>query len=104
MRISEAIASSKPLEVKFEGGGVLHIEYRPPAFTIAEMEEAGKDKDNPKRLISLLQGLITAWDLETNAGEPIDLADAEAIRVNVTGNIIMEIVRAVREDNAPGEA
>jgi hypothetical protein len=103
MRISEALAEDKPLDVKF-GTAVLHIRYRPPSYTLAQIEEAQADKGNPERLLSMLQSLITEWDLDDNAGERVPIDDAEAIRQNVPLSIYNKIVTAIKDDNAPGEA
>jgi hypothetical protein len=115
MRIDEALAESKPLAVKF-GAAVLNIQYRPPSFTIEEMVAADADKENPERLIEMLQSLIQGWDLtrlekvpydpETTAGPferevPVDITNPEDVRKYVPNNIIMGIVRAVRADNDP---
>jgi hypothetical protein len=101
MRISEAISEQKPLAVKF-GASVLNIVYAPPSYTVAEMEEAQADK-TPARLIAMLQQIVTSWDLTDNDEVPIDLRDAEALRTKVGINIIGAIIKAVREDNQPGE-
>jgi D-alanyl-D-alanine dipeptidase len=113
MRIDEALAESKPLAVKF-GAVVLNIEYRPPSYTIEQMMEAQGDKENPERLIEMLQDLIVGWDLtriekvpydpETTAGPherevPVDVTNADDVRKYVKMNIIMGIIKAIREDN-----
>lgn len=127
MRIDEAIADSKELDVQFPKA-VLHIVYRPANYTIAEMEAAEADKANPKRLVKMVQDLVEAWDLTrvekapaihengdpvivdgepvmVEKGEvPVDLSNAEEIRLNVTNTIISGIVKAIREDQSPGEA
>lgn len=112
MRIDEALAESKPLAVKF-GAAVLNIEYRPPSFTIEEMVAADADKENPERLISMLQSLIIGWDLtrletvDQENGEsfqrevPVDITNPDDVRKYVPNNIIMGIVKAVRMDNDP---
>jgi len=127
MRIEEAVAEAKDLDVKF-GQAVLHIRYRPANYTIAEMEAAESDKTSPARLVKLIQDMVVAWDLtraETvpalhengepvivdgeplmvDGGEvPIDVGDAEQVRTYVTSTIISGIVKAIREDQQAGEA
>lgn len=116
MRIDEAQAESKPLAVQF-GSATLNIEYRPPAYTIEEMVAADADKENPERLVRMLQDLVVGWDLtriekvEAGSGEggltkvlidrevPVDITNAEDVRKYVKNNIIMGIIRAVRKDN-----
>ena len=118
MRIDEALAESKPLAVKF-GTAVLNIQYRPPSFTIAEMVEAEADKDNPERLVEMIQSLIQGWDLtrlETvtaGSGEggetpvqiqrevPVDITNPDDVRKYVPSPIIYGIIKAVRADNDP---
>lgn len=104
MRISEAIGDKKDLDVKF-GTAVLHIQYTPTNYTIAEMEDAVAHREDPRRLIGLIQTLVKAWDLEDDDGVPIDLADGEAIRTKVGSIVLTGIVKAVKEDSVPsGEA
>jgi len=113
VRIDEAIAETKPLKVFF-GDAVLNIEYRPPAYTIAQMTEAAADKGNPERLISMIQDLVVGWDLTRTekllddngeqVGEqeiPVDINNDEDVRLYVPTTIIMGIVKAVRSDNDP---
>jgi hypothetical protein len=119
MRIDEAISDNKELDVQFPKA-VLRILYRPANYTIAEMEAAENDK-SPSRLVQMVQDLVIAWDL-TRVEEirvpvegsdevalverevPIDLKDPEQIRLYVTNTIISGIVKAIREDQSPGEA
>jgi len=113
VRIDEAIAETKPLKVFF-GDAVLNIEYRPPAYTIAQMTEAAADKGNPERLISMIQDLVVGWDLTRTVNEPlepngdpvqreipVDINNDEDVRLYVPTTIIMGIVKAVRSDNDP---
>lgn len=111
MRIDEALAESKPLAVKF-GNAVLNIEYRAASYTVEQMQAAKADKDNPERMIDMLQDLIVGWDLtrlanggtDENGNEnlvevPVDVTNRDDVRKYVKSNIIMGIVRAIREDN-----
>jgi hypothetical protein len=115
LRIDEALAEEKPLEVKF-GSGLLNVVYRPPSFTIEEMVAADADKGNPERLVRMLQDLIVGWDLtrleqvpydpETTAAPferevPVDITNPDDVRKYVPNNIIMGIIKAVRADNDP---
>lgn len=112
MRIDEALAESKPLDVKF-GASVLHIEYRPPSYTIEQMVAAENDKANPERLVTMLQDLIVGWDLTRYVSVkkldgsideqevPIDITNADDVRRFVPSPIIMGIVRAINKDNDP---
>jgi hypothetical protein len=112
LRIDEALAESKPLAVRF-GQGELKIEYRPPSYTIDEMVAADADKENPERLVKMLQDLIVGWDLtriEKTPDDravggfiereiPVDITSAEDVRKYVPNNIIMGIIKAIRADN-----
>lgn len=113
MRIDEAIAETKSIQVHF-GSAVLNVEYRPPAYTIAEMTEAEADKDNPERLVQMIQRIVIGWDLtrsvkrvlEPNGDPvevevPVDITNPEDVRLYVPTTIIMGIVRAIRADNDP---
>jgi hypothetical protein len=103
VRISEALAERKPLSVKFTGGAVLSIEYYPPAWTVAELEENQADK-NPARIIAMMQKLLASWDLDDDSGEPIDIQNLEAMK-HVPTSVFGEISKAIREDQSPpGEA
>lgn len=113
MRIDEALGESKPLKVTFPSGGVLAVQYRPPAYTIDEMIAADADKENPERLVKMLQDLIEGWDLtriEKTPDDravggyierevPVDITKAEDVRKYVPNTIIMAIIRAIRADN-----
>lgn len=119
MRIDEALGEVKPLAVKF-GPAVLNIEYRPPSYTIEQLEAAKADAENPDRLVRMVQDLIVGWDLtrplrddEGNVvlGDngasievPVDVTNADDVRKYVTTTVINGITVAVREDNKPGEA
>lgn len=111
MRIDEALGEIKPLEVKI-GRGVLNVEYRPPAHTIAQMMEAQANKDDPERAITMIQELIHAWDLtriekvvvEPNGDPverevPVDPSNRDDIKYFVPDVIITAIVKAIRADN-----
>ena len=110
MRIDEALGESKPLAVKF-GRGVLNVEYRPPNYTIEQMVAAQQDKDDPERLITMLQDIVVGWDLTrveqwvNEVGEtvereiPVDITNRDDVFKYVPSPIIMGIVKAVREDN-----
>jgi hypothetical protein len=114
MRIDEALAESKPLAVKFSGA-VLNIEYRPPAYTIRQMTEAAADKDNPEALVRMLQDIVIGWDLtrieKYFSGDigseplerevPVDVTNPDDVRDYVPNNIIMGIIKAIRQDNDP---
>lgn len=114
MRIDEALAESKSLDVKF-GTAVLHVEYRPPSYTIEEMVAADADKENPERLVKMIQDVVIGWDLTrfetvivpgdhgeeipTEREVPVDITNANDVRKYVPNTIIMGIVRAIRKDN-----
>jgi hypothetical protein len=103
MRLSEALGDIKDLDVTFDGGSVLHIQYRPPSWTPREIEAMQNDDKNIRRVVARIQGLVLAWDLTDNSGEPIDLASEEAL-MDVPLPVYNKIIVAVREDNSPGEA
>jgi hypothetical protein len=103
MRINEALGDPKDLKIEFDGGGVLNVQYRPPNWTPREIEAMKADEKNIRRVVAQMQGLLVAWDLTGNSGEPIDIADAEAM-MDVPISIYNKITTAIREDNSPGEA
>lgn len=112
MRIDEALGDSKPLAVKF-AGGVLNIEYRTPGYTIKEMKAAESKKDDPEYLITMIQDLVQGWDLtrladggtDPETGKqnmvevPVDVTNHDDVENYVPSNIIMGIVKAIREDH-----
>lgn len=128
MRIDEALAESTPLEVKFSNGNVLYVEYRPPSFTLEEMEAAAEDKENPHRLVKQIRDLIVTWDLTERLivdGEPVIGEDGRPVEVpislaplpkdadpkqdplftKVPFNIYAQIIKAIKEHQSPsGEA
>jgi hypothetical protein len=120
MRIEEALAEQKPLDVKFPGGGVLHIVYQQSNATIAEMENLEARRKEEGFLVKLMQDVVKAWDLtrvekvpydpETTAAAherevPVDINNPEDVRLYVTQPIILGVLRAVRKDQqAEGEA
>lgn len=117
MRIDEALAESKPLAVKF-GSSVLNIMYRQSNYTIAQMEEMEGRKSEPGYLVTMIQDLVEAWDLNrvekifaddgvTVVGErevPVDVSSREDVRLYVTRPVIVGILKAIREDGEVGEA
>ena len=105
MFISDALGEENPLEVKFPGG-VLNIVYRPAEYTVAELEELTKSERDPKRIIDSMLRLLVSWDLQTvvdNEPMPVPL-EFEPMRTMVPTNIFMKILRAVNEDQSPGES
>lgn len=115
MRIDEALAGSKALDVKF-GSSVLHIMYRQSNYTIAQMEEMEGRKSEPGYLVKMIQDLVEAWDLTrtetvlldgggtTEREVPVDISDPEDLRAHVTRPVIVGILKAIREDGEVGEA
>lgn len=106
MKISEALGAEKPLAVEFDSGAILNITYKPPAYTIAEIEAAQEaaNKD-PKRIIEMVQTLVTSWDLTDDDGVLVSLASFEVLRTKVPSPVFGGIMRAIREDQNPsGEA
>lgn len=116
MRIDEALAESKALDVKF-GSSILRIMYRQSNYTIAQMEEMEERRTEPGYLVTMLQDLVEAWDLTrvekifSDSGEvvgerevAIDLRSREDLREHVTRPVIMGILKAIREDSEVGEA
>jgi hypothetical protein len=116
VRIDEALAASKALDVQF-GSSTLHIMYRPSNYTIAEMEEAESRRAEKGYLVKMIQDLVEAWDLTrvepilgddgVQVGErevPVNVGSAEEVRQYVTRPIIVGILKAIREDGEAGEA
>lgn len=104
MRLSDATSAAKPLEVKFDGGAVLNITYRVPEYTPNQaaklVDDASKD---PRRMADMAVRVIESWDLTRDDGEPIPLT-VDAVADEVTIGILSKIMRAVNEDQMPGEA
>ena len=119
MRVDEALAERKPLDVKF-GTAVLHIEYQQSNHTIAQMEEMEERKKEKGYLTQLMQDTVKAWDLtrplKNDAGKdvtddagkvvevPVDITNKDDVRLYVTSPVILGILRAVKEDQSAGEA
>ena len=104
MRLSDAKSDAKPLAVTFDGGAVLNIKYRVPEYTpnqAAElMDSASKD---PRRMADMVVRVVAEWDLTDDDEQPIPVA-ADAIAEHVHMGILSKIMRAVNEDQMPGEA
>jgi hypothetical protein len=104
MRISEALAEEKTLTIPF-GESVLTIQYRPPSWTIEEVDGMQNDEGTKKteRLVEMIQRVIVGWDLTDDSGELVDCTEPAAIR-KIPITILNKITKAIREDNGPGEA
>lgn len=118
MRIDEVLAEVKPLKVEFPGA-ILNIEYAPPSFTLDELSK-DKDTTDPDKVVERIQSIIKAWDLTRQVldseGAPVrddngqiietlvDLRDPAELKKYVPINIWNTIMRAIKEDNSPGEA
>lgn len=104
MRLSEAASPAKPLDVKFGEGAVLHITYRVPEYTPNQaaklVDEASKD---PRRMADMACRVVESWDLTDDEDQPIELT-AEAVADKVTIGVLSTIMKAVNEDQMPGEA
>lgn len=125
MRISDALKGETPLEVHFPSGSVLNITYRPASYTVAELEEIQGEKGNAGRIIEAIRRIVISWDLVDDEGRPVPLdrptdamltvIDGESGTVarsdppddqlrHIPTPIFREILRAVNEDQEPGEA
>lgn len=119
MRVSEALEDFKPLAIKF-GSAVLNVEYRPPSWTITQLEQtkAAATDENFDRLAGMLMEVVRAWDLtriekvpddRTESGfiereVPIDITVHQEVKDHVPLSLINRIIKAIQEDNAAGEA
>lgn len=119
MRIDEALAETKELDVKF-GTAVLHVVYQQSNYTIAEMEEMEGRRKERGYLVKMMQDLVKAWDLtralKDDLGNdirdddgkivevPVDVTNPEDVRLYVTSPVIVGILRAIKEDQGAGEA
>lgn len=112
MRISEALAPARDIEVHFEAA-VLHVTYRPAAYTIEEIErleesDGGKTPEQRKarleRLLDTIGRLVVSWDLTHDDESMISPTDRNALRLSVPLPVFNEIIKAVREDQRVGEA
>lgn len=125
MRISDALKGETPLDVHFPSGSVLRITYRPASYTVAELEEIQREKGNAGRIIEAIRRIVLSWDLVDDNGQPVPLERPTAAMVTVVDGesgavalsdppddplrhvptpIFLEIIRAVNEDQEPGEA
>jgi hypothetical protein len=126
MRISEALGERNPLKVHFAGGSVLNIVYAPATYTIAELEELQNAERDINRVVESIRRLVLEWDLQDEDGVPISLQPVpkaitrvtdpengevtvieppeDPLRTKVPTNIFMTIIRAVNEDQNPGES
>jgi hypothetical protein len=125
MRISEALSGESPLAVHFPGGAVLNIVYRPAAYTVAELEEIQAEKNNVGRILDAIRRIVKSWDLTDDAGNAVplekprmatlvvtDMESGEVTRSDppddplrhIPTPIYKEILRAVNDDQDPGEA
>lgn len=124
MKMSDALKEVKDLDVDFGAGGVLHIIYRPPSWTPAELEALQEDKDI-RRVVDQIRKLVIQWDLtddyqnlvplaepvqpETvvvtgDHGEVLEQDAVEPVRdplMHVPLSIYMKIIRAINEDGKP---
>ena len=105
MRVNEAAAAAKPLDVVFDGGAVLHITYRPADYTPNEAAELTEDavKKDPRRMSGMAVRMVESWDLTDNDDNPIPIT-ADAISANVHLTILAKVMTAIQKDQMPGEA
>lgn len=112
MRISEALAPTREIEVRFDSA-VLNVTYRPAAYTIEELERL-EENDGDKtpeqrrarleRLLDSVGRMVVSWDLTNDDETMIDPRDRDTLRRSVPLPVFNEIMRAVREDQRAGEA
>jgi len=105
MLISDALGEENPLVVTFPGG-VLNIVYRPAEYTVAELQDLTKADRDPKRIVDSMLRLLVSWDLQMLVNNEPTLVplEFEPMRTQVPTNIFMKILRAVNEDQNPGES
>jgi len=86
MKISDALKEVRDLDVHF-ASEVLHITYRPPSWTPAELEELQADK-NIRRIVEQIRKLVVKWDLtdEYQRLVPLELPAVEARHAVVREN------------------
>lgn len=130
MRISDAFGEAKPLDVHYPTGAVLHVFYAPATYSVVELERIQQSEKEPRRILRAVRRLVTSWDLTDNDGAPIGLDEPhyngmplsdfiDVCKRNGTPlpddlpvdplsllptNIFTQILRAVNEDQDPGEA
>lgn len=112
MRISEALAPARDIEVRFEAA-VLNVTYRPAAYTIEEIEnlEAADGDSTPEqrrvrleRLLDTIGRVVISWDLTDDNEVMINPTDRAMLRSSVPTPVFTEIMKAIREDQKVGEA
>lgn len=112
MKISQATAKPKPLEVTF-GEAKLNVQYKPLTYTVREMDELQDSKD-VKQIVSTMKRLVVSWDLTDDDEQPVALDymlnEDESVNVadpllDIPSHIFTGILKAVAEDQKPsGEA
>ena len=104
MRLSEASAPAKPLEVQFPSGAVLHITYRVPEYTPNQASElVNQASKDPRRMAEMTVRVVESWDLTDEKDKPIALK-ADVIAEKVHLGVLSTIMKAVNADQMPGEA
>jgi len=105
VKLSEAKSDLKPLDVTFDSGAVLHIEYRSPEYTPFEMAKiVDKTNPDPTRIIGMIQKVVESWDLTDDNEVPIPLT-VDGIGENVGIGILRKVMEAIGADQMPsGEA
>lgn len=100
MRLSQATGDPKPLDVKF-GTAVLHIDYLPMNFTIAELEKMQAEK-SVSTVVDQILRVVKQWDLTDEHDKLIPL-EAGPMKEQVGMNVYSRILEAIREDSMPSD-
>jgi hypothetical protein len=102
MQIADALGEETSLAVSFPKGQ-LNIVYRPMTYTVAELEQLQRSDKDPVQIVNSMLDLLVSWDLTDGDGAPVPI-DYESLRQKVPTAIFLRILRAVNEDQGPGES
>lgn len=105
MKLSQAVSKAREIKVSFDSAE-LNVTYRPASYTTRELQQLQEDKDL-RRVAQTIQRTLVTWDLEDEDGKPFPLEGEEALERlvdEVPISVFTEILKAVQEDQTPGEA
>jgi hypothetical protein len=86
------IDETKPLEVDFGAGRILHVEYRPNAI---KLKDQGVSDTSADAVAEIIGRMIASWDL-TRGGEPVPLT-VDGLKETPV-NILAKVQEAVLGD------
>lgn len=105
MRLSDALAESRWIDIPFAGDNILRVKYRPSRATIADMQASlnGPLEQQMAQIIHQILDITEDWDLTQDDGETKVPLEFEALR-HIPSNIFRTILIGIKEDQSSGEA